>query len=146
MKLLLTILFTATICYAQTDVRENNPLDTSVMGAYQYGGSYYLVTENGWLLVNSSMTTNDQYTEYYRRIYGDSTIVSPNTIIHPDNSALQFITPVIDVSEWMQGFNPFGDKVYLNTFMIMDSTGRYTFRPGVSGIIEKMYADPNFIK
>ena len=140
MKFVLAILFTATISFAQTGVSEGKVLlNTSVQGIFQSGGSYYLVTENGWLIVRGNSSQNDQLTEYYRRIYNDSTIVSPNTIIEPDNSALQFINPIIDINEWTTGYSPVADKVYLHTFMHMDSTGKFVFRPGVSAIINKIY-------
>ena len=109
-------------------------LNERVSGIIESNNVFYLVTDKGLLKINSS---KDPYEEYYRQVYDDSTITNPNTVIpSPDNdSILNFINPVIDLSKFGgEKFN-IPDGVYLYDFMQIDSTGQYRFVPGVMSVI-----------
>jgi len=125
------------ILYAQNSrTSQSNYLNTRVYGYVIYDGHDYLATEKGFLPVNSNQNSNEKWQDYYRKIYGDSTIVNPNTIIGENNSQfpIQFFMP-LDVNAWTNKQYSFTDQMYLNNFMQIDSNGKYNYQPGVLGII-----------
>lgn len=138
MKKSLIILFL--IFYSTLNAQENKSggeLNYQVLGLVQNGGSYYLNTENGLVKINNN--ENDHFEKYYQKIYNDSTIVNPNTIINPssNNLSLSFFNPAIEISQWADKYDTFGNRLYLYDFMEIDGEGRYIFKPGILGLIQK---------
>jgi len=115
-------------------------LNEAVRGIVYQGNEQYLITDNGYIKVqNSKKSINDQWTEYYRKAYGDSTIQNPNTIIEQPslNIPIQFFMP-IGGRGWFDREAKFSDEAFLYDFVEHDDNGNYTFRPGVIGIIGGM--------
>ncbi|MBU1100851.1 MAG: hypothetical protein KKA84_10660 [Bacteroidetes bacterium] len=120
----------------------SNDLNETVIGVILYGNDTYLVTPRGYINVAED-DINKQSENYYRQVYGDSTIVNPNLIINPanDSNILHFITPFIGLdseSEYLKNL-PQGCK--LIDFMSVNENGEFVFRRGIYGLINKMLSD-----
>ena len=83
MKTILILICFTTIIFAQ-----DNELDPNIpiSGVINSIDGIYLIYDHGFIQLDQ----NDTYEEYYRKIYNDSTIVNPNTIIQ-GNYNLSFI-------------------------------------------------------
>ncbi len=104
-------------------------------GILFYGNSSFLVTAGGFLQL-PDQEINDEYRDYYRKVYGDSTIVNPNTVLaNNDSEVLQYIVPFINVSDFGKNFINLPDDYQLNDFLATDSSGRVEFRQGLYSII-----------
>jgi len=125
---------TATILNGQTEKEKGDKhLSEVVHGLVIHGNEQYLVTDSGYLKVAQSQ---DQWQEYYQKVYGDSTIQNPNTIIEPHSyNSLNFFHPIININEWIDERYGFEGDMFLYDFMRMDQNGNYTFRPGAIGIL-----------
>ena len=125
--------FMCSSALAQSSTEE---LNNKVFGIVINSGNYYLNTENRLVKINNE---KDPYEEYYRKIYNDSTIINPNTELKPAvyNSGINYFNPAIDISQWAEKYNTFGNKLYLYDFMQMDENGNYIFKPGIVGLIQK---------
>ena len=99
--ILIVVVSTITLYGQNSGTQQSNYLNTRVYGYAIYKGQDYLATERGFLPVNSNRNNNEKWQDYYRRVYGDSTIVNPNTIIGENGSQfpIQFFMPV-DVTAW----------------------------------------------
>ena len=89
MKLFLIILFFIPVLFI---CQENHFYsDHEVNGVVRTSNGIYLVVDKGFIAVKES----DLYTEYYRRIYGDSTLVNPNTVLNSefDLNIIPYILP-----------------------------------------------------
>lgn len=127
--------FLSTVIFAQ-EGKPASDLNCKVFGIVLNGNSYYLNTESGLVKINSE---EDPLEKYYQKIYNDSTIVNPNTELKPAayNSAINFFNPAIDISQWAEKYDTFGNKLYLYDFMQIDENGNYVFKPGIVGLIRK---------
>ena len=137
MKKSLIILFIliAVSAFAQKTQKPSG-LNCEVLGIVINGGNYFLNTDQGLVKINNE---DDPFEEYYRKIYNDSTIVNPNTELKSAgyNSAINFFNPAIDISQWAEEYNTFGNKLYLYDFMEVDENGNYNFKPGIIGLVQK---------
>ena len=95
--LLFIIIFSSSLVLAQ-DIKNQSDkeLNKNVYGYVINGNRIYLVTDNGFLSVYKNNKTNKQWEDYYKKIYDDSTIVNPNTVIETNNNNayLNYIIPV----------------------------------------------------
>ena len=115
-------------------------LNDIVRGVVYQGNKQYLITDNGYIKVEGSKkSVNDEWTEYYRKAYGDSTIQNPNTIVEQPNLniPIQFFLP-IGGRGWFDREVEFSDEAFLYDFIQMDENGKFTYKPGTIGIIERM--------
>jgi len=138
MKSLMLIFMAITVStiYAQSGTAETDTnLTQQVYGVVVHENQQYLVTDKGFIPVQQS---NDPWEDYYRKIYGDSTITNPNTEIKGDNAGMPYIMPMINVGDWVENNYGFEGDMYLYDFMQMDSTGNYVYRPGALAIIAQM--------
>lgn len=124
----------------------NKDLNSKVHGIIFHGNQQYLVTNKGYIKVESKTkpkSVNDQWTEYYRKAHGDSTIQNPNTIIEQPslNIPIQFFMP-LGGSGWIDSEYEFGEDVFLYDFLQADGNGNFVFHPGVIGIIGNMQKLP----
>lgn len=70
----------------------------SLAAVINYGGKSFLVYKQGAVVESKDKgSINDFYTNYYRKIYNDSTLVNPNFIIEDNNNIN--IYPVINISD-----------------------------------------------
>ena len=110
-------------------------LNEQVRGIFFYGNSSFLVTPRGFIQL-PDQEINKQYSEYYKKVYGDSTIVNPNTVLQTDDSEIfQYIVPFVNVSEMGKDFINFSNDYNLNDFMSVDSSGKMVYQQGLSTII-----------
>ncbi|MDA3862219.1 MAG: hypothetical protein PF445_13450 [Melioribacteraceae bacterium] len=136
--LILYITLFCTNLVAQNITTQN--LKDVVRGVVYQGNEQYLVTENGYIKVeNSKKSVNDEWTEYYSKAHGDSTIQNPNTIIEQPslNIPIQFFLP----SGGNESFDKevkFSEEAFLYDFIIIDENGKFTYKPGAIGIIGNM--------
>ncbi len=76
------IIFSFIVFCANLFSQEIKNIDQKVFGFLESNGKTYFVLQDGYLLLKS----NDDYIEYYREIYKDSTITNPNTEIKSEYS------------------------------------------------------------
>lgn len=113
-------------------------LKNQVYGIVTSGNSYFLSTDSGYVLINVK-NNSDPWQEYYRKIYNDTTIQNPNTVLQFSDfdSGIKYFNPAVDLSQWSDKYETFGNKLYLYDFMELDENGNYTFKPGIIGLIQK---------
>ncbi|OGU36498.1 MAG: hypothetical protein A2068_05910 [Ignavibacteria bacterium GWB2_35_6b] len=134
-SLLILFVFISSIVAAQvTDTTSG--LNYEVLGLVYQNNNYYFITEKGLIKIGND---EDALQKYYREIYNDSTIVNPNIEIKPQDfsSSDNYYNPAIDLSQWTEKYNTYGNKLYLYDFMEMDENGNYIFKPGVIGLFQK---------
>ncbi len=141
-------MFALLIFYIFTSVSAQNittqNLNEVVRGVVYQGNEQYLITDNGYIKVESNKkSVNDKWTEYYRKAYGDSTIQNPNTIIEQPslNIPIHFFMP-IGGRGWFDREVDFTDEAFLYDFIEMDENGKFTYKPGSIGIIGRMQKTP----
>lgn len=126
--------------------KKNEKLNEKVYGYVVNNNKMYLVTDNGFLNVYSNKITNKQWGDYYRKIYNDSTIVNPNTVIETNagSAFLNYFIP-INISDWIQQKYSFKNDMYLYDFIRVDSNGNYRYRPGILNIIADYKKDNKLV-
>ncbi|MGD8781473.1 MAG: hypothetical protein PVH88_21220 [Ignavibacteria bacterium] len=109
-------------------------LKLPVVGLIEQNGIYYLQTEKGLLKIQDE---EDALEKYYQKVYGDSTIQNPNTILNQQNnySFPNFIVPQIDISEWSDQYTPIRN-MYLHQFIKVDDSGNIFI---IDGALQKYY-------
>ncbi|MCF6269447.1 MAG: hypothetical protein L3J41_07045 [Melioribacteraceae bacterium] len=142
--LLVTFIFLSNITYSQNITYQD--VNTVVQGIVYDGNQQYLVTDKGYIKIenkNKRKSENDQWTEYYRKAHGDSSIKNPNTIIEQPslNIPIQFFYP-LGGRGWIDKEYGFEEDAYLYDFVQADEYGNYAFRPGILGIIGGMQKKP----
>lgn len=142
MRFILTILLLSSIYPIFAQRIGVNDLDETVLGIILYGNATYLVTPKGYLNVVEE-DINTKYENYYREIYGDSTIVNPNRVITPanDSSLMNFIVPFIGIGSENEYMNEIPEGLTLVDFISMNEKGEFVFRRGIYGLINGMISD-----
>jgi len=137
-NIIILIITTITISvYAQKGrIINREELNTPVLGYVIHNGQTFIATGKGFVPIKKKKNTNDNWQDYYRKIYNDSTIVNPNTVNGEQKQQIpmQFMAPV-DISKWTGQSFSFTKQLYLYDFIQIDSTGNYVFKPGVLGIL-----------
>lgn len=95
-------------------------LDEEVSGIIITDQGSYLILQKGFIQINK----NDIYTEYYRQIYKDSTLVSPNTELKDDFSLT--IIPYLVPSTFNDRID-FSEPINLGIFLQLNKSGEYEF-------------------
>lgn len=114
-------------------------LNMQVRGIFFYENLSYLITEKGFIQLPDE-EINSQFQEYYRKVYNDSTIVNPNTILSSgdDSQILHYILPFVNVSELGDDLIALPEEFQLNNFLQQDTSGKLEYRKGVSSMVEKI--------
>lgn len=114
-------------------------LNMQVRGIFFYENLSYLITEKGFIQLPDE-EINSQFQEYYRKVYNDSTIVNPNTILSSgdDSQILLYILPFVNVSELGDNLIALPEEFQLNNFLQQDTSGKLEYRKGVSSMVEKI--------
>ncbi len=129
MKKYLILLFFYSICsYSQID---SNDLNQNVTGIITTGDDTYLILEEGFIQINKI----DIYTEYYRQIYNDSTIINPNLELKEDFNfnIIPYISP--DLEQYKFDFN---QPINLGVFLQPKGTGQFYLTPFTEEIIDSL--------
>lgn len=87
-NILLILFFFPCLLFSQFD---SNDLEKTVIGVITSNEGDYLILNEGLIRIS----TTDNYLEYYKAIYNDSTVVNPNTEIKEDFNLnlIPFIIP-----------------------------------------------------
>lgn len=102
-----------------------------VHGIMTSSNGAYLILDKGFIEINET----NLYTEYYRRIYNDSTIVNPNTIIKQefDLNIIPFILPDAETKK----IN-FSEPLNLGMFLQLNDSGTYNLTSYADEIIDSL--------
>ena len=127
MKNLLKLLFITSTLFAQNIELENN----FVKGLIYSQEATFLILNDGFLKISDS----DPYQDYYRKIYNDSTIVNPNTILTNefDLNIIPFLNPVGRSKKHI-----FEDFYSLGTFVNLKGYNNAYLTPEALSIIDSI--------
>jgi hypothetical protein len=95
-------------------------LDEKVNGILTSDEGTYLILNQGFMQISKI----DIYTEYYRQIYNDSTLVNPNTELKDDFSLT--IIPYLTPSTFNDRID-FSEPINLGFFIQLNKSGEYEF-------------------
>ena len=144
-NIIILIITTITISvYAQNGrIINSEELNTPVLGYVIHNGQTFIATGKGFVPIGKNQDINNSWQDYYRKIYNDSTIVNPNTVIGEQKQQIpmQFLAPV-DISKWTSQSFSFTKQLYLYDFIQIDSTGNFVYKPGVLGILGSLKQNP----
>lgn len=118
----------SSIALAQVDT------STTINGVIQYGNSVYLVSDDGYFIIESS----DPYEEYYRKIYNDSTIVNPNTVLGK-NLDLKLI-PYLNLTNDYKKFI-FDQPINIGLFLDFSDSNSPKFSPYTYYLIDSLFVE-----
>lgn len=129
MKILLIILFSFPFIL-QSQVTENDN-GQMVHGIMTSNGIAYLVLNKGFIEIDET----NLYTEYYRKIYNDSTLTNPNTIIKQDFNLniIPFILPDANTKK----IN-FSEPLNIGLFINFNESGVYNLTTYANEIIDSL--------
>ncbi len=116
-KALILFIFFPFLSIAQNDSIE---LDEKVTGIIVSDEGTYLILNQGLIQIFKT----DIYTEYYRQIYKDSTLVNPNTELKDDFSFT--IIPYLAPSTFKDRID-FSEPINLGIFLQLNKSGEYQF-------------------
>lgn len=116
-KALILYIFFPFLSIAQNDSIE---LDEKVTGIIVSDEGTYLILNQGLIQIFKT----DIYTEYYRQIYKDSTLVNPNTELKDDFSFT--IIPYLAPSTFQDRID-FSEPINLGIFLQLNRSGEYQF-------------------
>ncbi len=116
-KLIFLLIFYPILLIAQNDYFG---LEERVTGIITINEGSYLILNQGFIQINKI----DIYTEYYRQIYNDSTIVNPNTELK-DNFSFTII-PYLNPNQFNNRFD-FAEPMNLGIFLQLNESGKYEF-------------------
>ncbi len=127
MKKIIFILLFTTSLFAQ-DIEIQNKL---VEGILYSGNETFLILDNGFIKINES----DSYEKYYRKIYNDSTIINPNTVIRNsiDLNIIPFINPAYNSRKHF-----FKQPMNLGLFINLQNYQRNFLTPEALKIIDSL--------
>ena len=116
-KYLFIIILIPFFCVAQGN---SFNFEQNVTGIISRGEGTYLILEQGFI----KLSQTDIYTEYYRQIYKDSTLVNPNTELKDDFSFT--IIPYLAPSTFKDRID-FSEPLKLGIFLQLNKSGEYQF-------------------
>ncbi len=116
-KLIFVLIFFPILLIAQNDYFG---IEERVTGIITTNEGSYLILNQGFMQINKI----DIYTEYYRQIYNDSTIVNPNTELK-DNFSFTII-PYLNPNQFNNRFD-FAEPMNLGIFLQLNESGKYEF-------------------
>lgn len=123
-KILIFLTFIISGIYSQTKVLDLiQDGDLLVSGLIVYGKTQFLVTDQGYLPLN----TKDPWQAYYRMIYQDSTIINPNTLLNNNSKSNFLFFPAVDID--YQKYYKFPENSKLKEFFGENLKGNIYFLP-----------------
>ena len=107
-------------------------LDRNVNGIINTSEGAYLILEEGLTQISKT----NAYTEYYRRIYNDSTIVNPNTELKEEFNLniIPFLSPSINEYNRID----FQDSQQLRLFIQLNDNSGYSLTPYAEEIFDSL--------
>lgn len=95
---------------------EGIDLQDSTIGLLQDGNIFYLITKDKYF----ALSINDPFDEYYKKIYGDSTLINPNTELK-ENFNISII-PFINTNNELQNQFTFDEPVKIGLLLQFDKS------------------------
>ena len=117
LKSLIVLIFFPFLLIAQNYAID---LDEKVNGILTSDEGTYLILNQGFMQISKT----DIYTEYYRQIYNDSTLVNPNTELKDDFSLTMI--PYLSPSTFNDRID-FSEPINLGIFLQLNKSGEYEF-------------------
>ncbi|MFH1194486.1 MAG: hypothetical protein V1720_02160 [bacterium] len=110
-------------------------LNDRVQALVIYGENKYLYTEKGLIY----LTGKDPYEEYYRKIYSDSTITNPNTVINSNSNmnSLFYFMPAMNVRDWADDYININDSIYLKDIFLLNN-GAVVINPDMEKYLQQV--------
>ena len=127
-KLYLIIILYPFFCFGQIS---SINLDQNVSGLISTSDGVYLILEQGFMQISQT----DIYTEYYREIYNDSTLVNPNTEIRTEYDLN--IIPYIMPNEKQQQIT-FDEPLNIGIFVNLNEAGKLNLTTYGSEILDSL--------
>ena len=129
MKILLIILYFLPFLLQSQVVEYDN--EQMVHGIMTSSNGAYLVQDKGFIAIDET----NLYTEYYREIYNDSTLINPNTIIKQEFNLniLPFILPDSKTKK----IN-FSEPLNIGMFLQLNESGTYNLTTYANEIIDSL--------
>lgn len=128
---LLIFIFLPIFLTAQTDYIE---LGNDVTGIINSTEGSYLILKQGFIKIDKT----DIYTEYYRQIYNDSTIINPNTELKDDYRFT--VIPYFAPNQFSNRID-FVDPMNLGIFIKLNESGKYQFTNFGESFIDSIRAE-----
>lgn len=123
-KIIIAAFFALTSLFAQNQkldlAKDGNVL---TQGLLIEKGIKFLVTDKGFMPVNSE----DPWQDYYRMIYKDTTITNPNTLINHNSESNFVFFPAFDID--YENFYKFPENSKIKDFFSNDLKGKIYFMP-----------------
>lgn len=104
-----------------------------VEGIVYSGNEIFLMVDGGYLKTNQT----DYYEEYYRKIYNDSTITNPNTVLSNDIDLN--IIPFINLSHKAK-MHRFQNPLSLGVILYAQDKNSYSLTPFAHKLIDSIKA------
>ena len=127
-KLYVIIILYPFFCFGQIS---SINLDQNVSGLISTSDGVYLILEQGFMQISQT----DIYTEYYREIYNDSTLVNPNTEIRTEYDLN--IIPYIMPNEKQQQIT-FDEPLNIGIFVNLNEAGKLNLTTYGSEILDSL--------
>ena len=127
-KLYVIIILYPFFCFGQIS---SINLDQNVSGLISTSDGVYLILEQGFMQISQT----DIYTEYYREIYDDSTLVNPNTEIRTEYDLN--IIPYIMPNEKQQQIT-FDEPLNIGIFVNLNEAGKLNLTTYGSEILDSL--------
>lgn len=124
---LITILYPL-FCFGQIS---SINLEQNVSGLISTSDGVYLILEQGFMQISQT----DIYTEYYREIYDDSTLVNPNTEIRTEYD-LNIIPYIIPNKKHQQ--ITFDEPINIGIFVSLNEAGKFNLTPYSTDILDSL--------
>jgi hypothetical protein len=90
------VLFFSLFAGINTTAQQSTDSADTFIGMIKYGNYSFLVSHNGIKLISKNKSINQQYTEYYKKIYGEDA-ENPNYVIE-GNGEFNFV-PLIPINQ-----------------------------------------------
>ena len=116
------------LCFGQT---ESFDFEQNVTGIVSTSEGSYLIVKQGFIKISEA----NIYTEYYRTIYNDSTLINPNTEIKSDHglNIIPFILP-----NQKQRRIDFKEPYNIGVFVRMNENGKLNITSDGSDLIDSL--------
>lgn len=113
---------------SQVDENDNERM---VHGIMTSNDGAYLVLDKGFIAIDET----NLYTEYYRKIYNDTTLINPNTIVKQEFNLN--IIPLILPDANAKKIN-FNEPLNIGMFLQLNESGTYNFSSYANEIIDSL--------
>ena len=106
-------------------------IDQKAHGLLTTSHGIYLVIDKGFIPIKET----DLYTEYYRKIHNDSTLINPNTVLNSefDLNIIPYILP--NVNNQQIGFN---EPLNIGMFLKLNDSGNFNLTSYANKMIDSL--------